>query len=209
LQRFSRPRFSELRVVAGQGVAGWRMTRATCRIIAGLALRWGAKMLVMDVDERDAYICELRRGGWSAMEIADEVGLSRSQVHRILAAGADEDDDELARLTRMNSDIDPDDPEGNMVNPPLTFVGIEFEGNPCGVARVMDAAGRHVDELRLYRWKWHYDGDGHDAEREAVLADLDRQIAAQGWRQERDGYGHMAWVQSVRSRWPGHTITGG
>jgi hypothetical protein len=53
--------------------------------------------------------------------------------------------------------------------------------------------------LRLYRWKWHHDGDGHDAERESVLADLDRQIAAQGRRQERDGYGHMVWVQLADS----------
>lgn len=187
------------------------MIRATCRIGAGLVVRWGAKMLVMDVDERDAYIAELRRGGWSAMEIADEVGLSRSQVHRILAAVADEDDDELdelARLTRMDAGDDPDDPddpEGNMVDPPLTFVGIDFTDDPRGEERVMDAAGRHVDALRLYRWRWHHEGDGHDAEREAVLADLARQIAAAGWRQEHDGSGHLVWVQAGAAVGPQHS----
>jgi hypothetical protein len=40
---------------------------------------------------------------------------------------------------------------------------------------------------------------GTATEADAVLADLDRQIAAQGWRQERDGCGHMVWVQVADS----------
>ena len=42
-------------------------------------------------------------------------------------------------------------------------------------------------------------GAGTAAEADAVLTDLDRQIAAQGRRQERDGYGHMVWVQVADS----------
>jgi hypothetical protein len=127
---------------------------------------------------RDPHIVYLHGQGRSIRSIAREVGLSRSQVHRILAADADDDD---ARLALMDvDDADPDDPEGDRVDPPLVFVGIDFEGFPRGVERVLDAAGRHVDGLRLYRWRQHHDGDGHDAELEAAEADLARQIAAQG-----------------------------
>ena len=51
----------------------------------------------------------------------------------------------------------------------------------------MEAAGRHVDELRLYRWRQHHMDDGHDAEREAAEADLARQITAADWEEVRDG----------------------
>ena len=42
----------------------------------------------------------------------------------------------------MTVAYDPDDPEGNQVDPPLVFVGVEFEDAPRGEARILDAAGR-------------------------------------------------------------------
>ena len=77
-------------------------------------------------DDRDAEIRQLRADGWTAVEIADAAGLSRSQVHRILAvvgdpARGDDDDDEL-------------DDEGTEVveeveypPPPWTFCGTVVE----------------------------------------------------------------------------------
>jgi hypothetical protein len=95
------------------------------------------------------------------------------------------------------SDRPASDPEADLVDLPLRFVGIEFEGHPRGQRRVLDASGRHCDELRLYRWRAHRDGDGHDAERDAVLAgpgpaDRGAGLAAGARR-------HMVWVQVADS----------
>jgi hypothetical protein len=61
-------------------------------------------------DDRDAYIRQLRAEGWTAVEIGAEVGLSRSQVHRILAvvgdpARGDDDDEDPSELGQNGTEL--------------------------------------------------------------------------------------------------------
>lgn len=114
-------------------------------------------------DDRADYIWQLRADGWSAVEIADEVGLSRSQVHRILAVvgdpargdvDVDDDDpdpwtDELARLARLDGEDDTDPPG------PYTFVGHDEYDEP----RWLASDGRSANALHVYRWCF---GEGNE-----------------------------------------------
>lgn len=82
--------------------------RMSCRM--GRLLAWHTWPMSSG-DERDDYIRQLRADGWTAIEIGDEVGLSRSQVHRILAVvgdparGDDDDlDDTAGRLALMDAE---------------------------------------------------------------------------------------------------------
>ena len=112
-------------------------------------------------EERDAYIRAQYYAGRSAIELGAGCGLSRSQIHRILAAGPRddyEDDETLGRLIRMDDlgDVveDPDGctaggsgrpiDDGCALTPPLTFCGIDFTDDPHGTERVIDARGRQA-----------------------------------------------------------------
>jgi hypothetical protein len=63
-----------------------------CRVVFSR----GAKLLVMSIEDRDYFIRQAYYDeGRSAVELAVEWDLSRSQIHRIVAAGpsaADDDD---------------------------------------------------------------------------------------------------------------------
>jgi len=137
-------------------------------------------------DDRDAYIRALRAEGWTAVEIAEEVGLSRSQVHRILVVVGDparerpdEDDEDAWVLGENEAELAaPEDPEPV---PPWTYVGMDETG-PEPEPRFIDARNRPVDSLARYRYGQHLRelGDCEGARR--LDADTGAQIAADGWR---------------------------
>ena len=135
---------------------------------------------------RDAHIREQYYAGRSAIELGAELGLSRSQIHRIAAAGppGTDDDDEYDDLTadeliRLDADEDEYPP------PPWTFCGVELESLPMGrgeqprlveCERWITADGRPVNALDMYRWRM-YEANEHDNAEgvRAVEADMERQ----------------------------------
>lgn len=133
--------------------------------------------------DRDVYIWQLRAEGWSAVEIADEVGLSRSQVHRILAAAPPPEDDELdldeddldaADLALLTADDDDYEPV-----PPIRFVGIVLgDRNRKDDWRYVDSAAHSISSLDLYRYTQELNNSGREAEHDALEADRNRQYAA-------------------------------
>jgi Helix-turn-helix domain of resolvase len=144
--------------------------------------------------DRDEYIAQLRAQGYSAMEIADVVGLSRSQVHRILAVVGDafrgdvddEDDDEDDSDDPLGAIEDADDlvllypsePAPEELVESFTYVG-EEQGFP----RYMDSAGHHFGALGWYRWKCFVGVELDDRDRaDRVAADMTAQVGAYGRR---------------------------
>jgi hypothetical protein len=135
---------------------------------------------------RDVYIREQYYAGRSAIELGAELGLSRSQIHRIVAAGPPGTDDEYDDLTadeliRLDADEDEYPP------PPWTFCGVEQQILSMGrgeeprlveCERWITADGRPVNELDMYRWRMYQIHDHDDREgAERVEADTDRQRA--------------------------------
>lgn len=110
---------------------------------------------------RDSHIRQLSADGWSVRRIARELDLSKSQVHRVLMAGPDDD-----------GDPDPwEDGDG------------EYWAD---VDRIVDGNGQPVSWLDFRRWCWYRRDDDEDPERAArVEADMTRQIAEYEAR-ERD-----------------------
>jgi hypothetical protein len=103
--------------------------------------------------ERDEYIGQLRAAGWSAIEIAEEVGLSRSQVHRILATVGDAARGDLDTAADWADDADGagelalDATEDYVAVAPFEFVGIGDRDEE----RFLDANGRSCSMLDVYR----------------------------------------------------------
>ena len=180
----------ERRIPAGRGVASAVLVShgvaSGGRVVSHPPLAGVQTVAVTSVDaDRDEYIRELRAGGWSVIEIADEVGLSRSQVHRILAAAPPGDDgDEL--------DIDERDIDGGELAllgasgsrderelvPPIQFVGVVRGVDGMGDEwRYVDAVGS-VSGLELYRYRQMLDREGRTEELAELEAALDEQIAA-------------------------------
>jgi hypothetical protein len=141
--------------------------------------------------ERDEYIGQLRAAGWSAIEIAEEVGLSRSQVHRILAvvgdaargdlANDDGDDpwtDDVGAVALLDAEDDYQ-PVG-----PFRFVGLGERSEE----RFLDGNGRSCSMLDI--WRSDFDGGSED---KGYLADAQSQIEAAGYRRVDNGDGRWRW----------------
>lgn len=148
------------------------MSRQRCDTMRQRAERvsWRATLLVMGT-ERDAYIRAQYYAGRSAIELGAELGLSRSQVHRIVAVGPPPDDADDDQGTEVLLDSDGE----RVVVPPLTYVGTEGH-NGKAYARWVDTVGP-VNELEIWRHRFRNGSEG-DAELEA---DMDRQLLAAGW----------------------------
>jgi hypothetical protein len=145
-------------------------------------------------DAQDARVWALSADGWSVRGIARETGLSKSQVHRVLSANAEEfdsweADDESAALSEASEDY--------VATPPFTFVGLESElvtlpgddtARQLDMERFLDANGRSCSMLDIYRADF---GDG--SEDSGYLADAQRQIEAAGYRRVSDGAGRWRW----------------
>ena len=160
-------------------------------------------MAVTSSDERDEYIRELYAGGWSAIEIGLETGLSRSQVHRVVAAGPPpptDDDDFDAEVVRLAA-MDSVDDDGVVRDWPVTCTGIVVGvGAAACEIRWLDARGRPRSELHVYRGLQELDNAGRYDEADVQRADIDRQIAdaaaKQGLREHRDRLtGWWGWVR--------------
>ena len=152
-------------------------------------------------EERDAAIRRLSREGRSVRGIARELGVSKSQVHRVLIAsplstvvGGPEEDDE-------DTDEDPwelgenglplDTEEERWPPEPFTFVGRERrwlpgvrgeEGRWTTVDRWVDGNGCSLGDtapLTFYRYEQYLRHELDDPKHaERVVADVARQIAA-------------------------------
>lgn len=145
----------------------------------------------MGTSERDTAIRARYYAGESAIELGADYGLSRSQIHRIVAAGVPDgyDDDDL------------DDAGGMLVLddyepiPPFVFVGmadpqdrngrplVDGNGHPFPPGpRAIDGNGASVSnpELEIYRWCVHAEVDGDSDGAEWVRADWARQLAEAG-----------------------------
>ena len=133
-------------------------------------------------------VLRLRDEGWSIRAIADELGLSKSTVHRIILAVAEDDDgdaldDDLDERERALDAAD----DGEAV-PPFQFVGrelviLEWPGcdpEPAWEDRFVDATGRSVSTLDIYRARMGLEEAGQYAESAAISADLARQIERAG-----------------------------
>lgn len=166
-------------------------------MFAGLGNRCGHTVYGVDVG-RDTKIMALHAEGRSVRQIAGEVGLSPSMVHKIIgkhlgAAGQwtrfsapgmeadpledpavswDDDDDaederdrERARLRELAAD----NPDPRDVVEPLRFVGCTWWrdsfGRPVAEDRVVDARGRSLNSLGLYRLRQFYNREVEDPER--------------------------------------------
>lgn len=129
-------------------------------------------------EERDGRIREQYANGWSAVEIADDEGLSRSQVHRILAAAPDDDDDDSEPTAADRYDAR-DDHEPVL---PIRFVGIT-RGNGIDVHddwRYLDAEGYSVSALTLHRFLRDMDAEDNwsGVRTDAINAALEAQYQA-------------------------------
>lgn len=129
-------------------------------------------------DDRDERIRRQYANGWSAIEIADDEGLSRSQVHRILAAAPPPDD---AEPTVMADDDEDDDYEPQ---PPLTFVGVDpGVGLNVDDWRYVDSAGVSVSSCQVYRCIQRLQSDDRWDDADEIEADLERQYEAAAERE--------------------------
>jgi hypothetical protein len=162
---------------------------------------------VTSTDERDARIRTEYYAGTSAIELGVEYGLSRSQIHRIVAAGPP---------VNGYSDDDLDDEDVFGVDdyepvPPFVFVGLatpeDHKGNPLGDGngrvfgpgpRAIDGRGVSVSnpELEIWRWCTHAEAEGDFDAAERVRADWPGQLAAAGVRCDERG----RWVQDTTPR---------
>jgi hypothetical protein len=136
--------------------------------------------------ERDEQIRRAYYAGTSAIELGATHGLSRSQVHRIVAAGPPDVDD------FDDDDFDEDDeglcePEPT---PPFTYCGTELvrlvgkkgdELRAVKAERWTDANGRACSELDLYRASAHPAGEGDYERSDAIRAQIDAE--RERWRQ--------------------------
>lgn len=154
----------------------------------------------IDTTDRDTAIRREYYAGRSAIELGTEYGLSRSQVHRIVAAGPPDDD------------LDDDDNGGGYDDyepvPPFVFVGMaapeDYKGNPLcdGYGRPFPPGPRAVDgrgvsvpnpELDIYRWCAHADAEGDSEGAQRVRDEWARQLAGAGVRYDDD---RGRWVQN-------------
>jgi Helix-turn-helix domain of resolvase len=164
----------------------------------------------MSTEGRDRLIWHLSTAeGQSVRMIARQVGLSRSQVHRVLSAGPPPDgpvdfpdDDDDTDPDPWDADADPEaalslyDPaEERWPVPPLLYVGTERQWFSMGkgnggywaeLERWLDANGDRVGsdfesaEMALWRLANHYRHDLDDHEgAEALQRD---------WQAQRDAY---------------------
>jgi hypothetical protein len=151
---------------------------------AGVTIR-----AVTSSDERDRRVRRLYRSGVPAVLIGVEVGLSRSQVHRIVAAGDDADDvdddltaEELSTLAAAEAEPDP--------VPPLRYCGMRAgltDGRVSHDPVVVDATGREIDPLTLWRFKYTLGEAGDFEGKHRLDAELRAAILADGWRMCRFG----------------------
>ena len=160
----------------------------------GIAGGDNGPMSSTDDDDQRAEVKRLRRTGETIRAIAERLGLSKSRVGRIAAELEDDevgveyaddhaddsdlDADEVARLIAMDS--------GQPVTPPITYVGVgtvvsEVKGwdspQVSRELRYLDAEGRSLSVLDLYRFTQQLESEGRWTEAEELVADLDRQHA--------------------------------
>ncbi|MGO9157316.1 helix-turn-helix domain-containing protein [Mycobacterium sp.] len=129
----------------------------------------------------DDDVLRLRDEGLSIRAIADELKLSKSAVHRMLAAADDlDDEDDLEERELALLDGNP----GYEAVPPFEFVGIatvtqESPGwdvpQVAEEARFVDANGRSVSLLDIYRADFGDGSEGH-----GLMADARAQIERTG-----------------------------
>ena len=139
-----------------------------CRLLPGV----GAGPRLAGVTSlRDMRVWELHQAGHSIRAVARQVGLSRSQVHRIISdpapdmspiayLGPEDDDDELplALLAHAATEREPSE----ALTPPFDFEGLVNVPDSMPTRRRdnkirlspqwRDAHGHPLDELDLYRW---------------------------------------------------------
>jgi hypothetical protein len=147
---------------------------------------------------REGLIMALHLQGYSVRQIGQEVGLSRSRVHQIIAAAHQARDVSEAedRLSVLDAETDA---EGLV--PPFVFVGmdppqggrraverfVEGNGKPCNMLGIwradrdemgrslgyMDECSRQVEAAGYYR---HNRGDGYWEQRPQPSADRPQRI---------------------------------
>ncbi|MGO9383017.1 MAG: helix-turn-helix domain-containing protein [Mycobacterium sp.] len=129
-------------------------------------------------DDRGEYIRQLRAAGWSVPEIGEDLGLSRSQVYRILAVVGDparepdDNDEDDWDIDGAEAEFDATGDEDPHVLP-FTHVGEDPPGSP----RYLDGNGASMSSLDFYRWCTYRRNDDGDWQLAAdVEADMARQI---------------------------------
>jgi hypothetical protein len=155
----------------------------------------------VSTEGRDAAIRELSRQGRSVRQIARELGVSKSQVHRVLIAsplstvvGADDTDpDPWTDTTNGDALALFDTAEERWPAEPFTLVGTERQWFTRGPGnggywadreRWVDGDGRSVGdehesaEMALYRYRNHVAEEPGDYERADALAS--------DWQRQRD-----------------------
>jgi hypothetical protein len=156
---------------------------------------------VSSTDDRDGFIRrEYFDEGRSAIELAAEWGLSRSQIHRIVAAGppVDGDDPDPLGLIEDGSEMAADGDEFDAVGP-FTFTGMS--GRPNDPDEVfVDAAGRVCVRVDVFRACCVMRDAGDFEGARAVRADVDAQIAAAGWRRVSGSGGRWHWERIGEGR---------
>jgi hypothetical protein len=160
----------------------------------------------VDRDKRDERIRALQRDGYSIRAMARELGLSRSRVQQILAdptADYDDADDADGRQYALLGveDFEP--------QPPFRFIGMDEPDDDLRalnpeLARHMHPRILDADNRPGVTMQYVYRATYAEANMDACcvplvdhLAEMLRQIEAQGWRQENDGYGTLLWVQAL------------
>jgi len=133
---------------------------------------------------RASLIWHLSESGASLRRIAGEVGLSKSQVQRVLAGPRPEDLDEDDELDFVGDEAIHMDDSGDTLTLPLAYCGEERYVTEVGEVkwsgRYLDGAGLSFNELRLYRWRQRAERVGWTAAERAANDDLRRQIAEAG-----------------------------
>jgi hypothetical protein len=137
----------------------------------------------------------LRRQGFLIRAIADRLGLSRSSVHRRLAAAANDlaDDDGGGRFE------DPYQPiprTRSAVSRRWSSPDRHDDPRTGQAERYLDAKGVPCTVLDIWRWCTYAEAEREDyAGADAVRDDIERQIAAAGWVQVSTGDGYWRWEQ--------------
>jgi hypothetical protein len=135
-------------------------------------------------DARDQEIQQLYyTQGWSAIEIGAEYGLSRSRVHRIVAAGPPHEDlDDEGEAVMLGGDCYEPVPPFTYCATETVITRLPGDDHPTAqeVERWTDVNGWSCSVLDLYRAVQHPAGEGRYEEADAIQAQIDAE--RQRWR---------------------------